>query len=85
MVTHLTWGGLYISPLWLCRKPPEHPLHILLEKQGRKENTQSALRGYEGYKDNPKGNSPGESVVVTHQHLVTQSLQRVEEPGKMTS
>ena len=44
---------LCLSPVVIQEtKSPEHPLHIKLEQQGRKENSRSGWRGHEGYKDN---------------------------------
>lgn len=97
IVTHQPWSGLYVSPLWLCRKPRLQSIlyifylsnnkYIKPQKQeemspfkGRKEKTHSGLRGGEGQRGDSVEDSPGESIVVTYQRLITQSLQGLEEP-----
>lgn len=64
-------------------KSPEHPLHIKLEQQGRKENLCLAGEDIRGIRITSLKNSSWGSTVFTHQHsVVTQSLRRQKESGE---
>lgn len=74
-VTHLTWGGLHVSPLVVMWETgaPDHHLDALLD--GNKENE----HGMRGTGIIP-WKSPWESLVGIHKYLTAQSLQTLEKP-----